>query len=91
MGVYSWTDIIGPNPGTFAGLSVAFRTGASHGLENGAVIRPHAALHVIIGHNHGPSVSTQIAAVRAALLGEGSGKTREAFVQAANVSHQKVC
>jgi hypothetical protein len=82
---WSWTDVVGPNPGTFAGISVAFRTGAAHGLEKGAVLKAHAALHVIIGHNGGTSVSTQVAAVRSALLGNGTGTTKEFFVKAAEV------
>ena len=83
---WSWTDILGPEPGTFAGLSVAFRTGASHGLERDAVIKAHAALHVIVGHNGGPSVSTQIAAIRSSLLGGDDSSTRTAFMQVAKVS-----
>ncbi|OAX43328.1 composite domain of metallo-dependent hydrolase [Rhizopogon vinicolor AM-OR11-026] len=57
--------------GLIAGLSTVFSTGAAHRLENGAVIQDVAALHVQIGHsNKGPSVSTQIAALRNMLLGD---------------------
>lgn len=60
--------------GLVAGLSTVFSTGAAHRLENGAVIQDVAALHVQIGHsNKGPSVSTQIAALRNMLLGAHSG------------------
>lgn len=59
--------------GLIAGLSTAFSTGAAHRLEDGAVIQDVAALHVQIGHsNQGPSVSTQIAALRNMLLGDKS-------------------
>ncbi|KAG0707315.1 composite domain of metallo-dependent hydrolase [Suillus ampliporus] len=60
--------------GLIAGLSTAFSTGAAHRLEDGAVIQDVAALHVQIGHSsNGPSVSTQIAALRYLLLGNQSG------------------
>ncbi|KAJ8582701.1 composite domain of metallo-dependent hydrolase [Rhizopogon salebrosus TDB-379] len=59
--------------GLIVGLSTMFSTGAAHRLEGGAVIQDVAALHVQIGHsNIGPSVSTQIAALRNILLGEES-------------------
>jgi hypothetical protein len=59
--------------GLIVGLSTIFSTGAAHRLEDGAIIQDVAALHVQIGHsNKGPSVSTQIAALRNILLGEES-------------------
>ncbi|KAG9086281.1 hypothetical protein FRC06_003164, partial [Ceratobasidium sp. 370] len=54
--------------GMFSGASVAFRTGAAHKLEEGAVINPLAALHLSIGHGAGVSVATQIATLRRLLL-----------------------
>lgn len=60
-----------------------FSTGAAHRLEDGAVIQDVAALHVQIGHsNRGPSVSTQIAALRNILLGDKSSTT---FAEVAKV------
>lgn len=51
--------------GLIAGLSTVFSTGATHRLENGAVIQDIVALHVQIGHSGGgPSISTQIATLR---------------------------
>ncbi|KAG9118853.1 hypothetical protein FRC07_006429, partial [Ceratobasidium sp. 392] len=54
--------------GMFSGASVAFRTGAEHRLEEGAVINPLAALHLSIGHGSSVSVATQIATLRRLLL-----------------------
>lgn len=57
--------------GFFRGVSVAFRTGARHVLEKGAVIKEAAALHVTIGHYklvQRPSISTQVAELRLRLL-----------------------
>lgn len=68
--------------GLISGLSTAFSTGAAHRLEDGAVIQDVVALHVQIGHsNQGPSVSTQIAALRNMLLGDKSSTT---FAEVAN-------
>ncbi|KAF9006581.1 carbohydrate esterase family 9 protein [Cyathus striatus] len=58
-----------------AGLSVTFRTGASHAMESGAIIQDVVALHVVIGrahpvfHDKSISVSTQVAALRRLLFG----------------------
>lgn len=62
--------------GHFAGLSVGFNPGASHGLEKGAIIQEVAALHVSVGHLGGarPSISTQIAALRNMLLHPDDGE-----------------
>ncbi|KAG8680359.1 hypothetical protein FRC09_018304, partial [Ceratobasidium sp. 395] len=54
--------------GMFSGASVAFRTGAAHKLEDGAVINPLAALHLSIGHGGSVSIATQIATLRRLLL-----------------------
>ncbi|KAH9846908.1 carbohydrate esterase family 9 protein [Lenzites betulinus] len=59
--------------GFLAGLSVAFSTGASHKLEDGALLQEIAALQVTIRPQGVPSVSTQIAALRNILLGETKG------------------
>ena len=63
-----------PNTPVISGLSVTFRTGATHALERGAIIQDVAALHVNIGRAHpfgglGISVSTQIAGLRRLLSG----------------------
>ncbi|GAA5934442.1 hypothetical protein JCM3775_000359 [Rhodotorula graminis] len=56
--------------GFFRGLSVAFRTGAAHVLEDGAILNEAAALHVAIGHFGGPApVALEIAELRSLLLG----------------------
>ncbi|KAH6915125.1 hypothetical protein BKA70DRAFT_566770 [Coprinopsis sp. MPI-PUGE-AT-0042] len=57
-----------------SGLSAAFRTGASHAMEVGAVIQDVVALHVVVGKSHPlipstMSVSTQIATLRRLLHG----------------------
>ncbi|KAH7928042.1 hypothetical protein BV22DRAFT_1083961 [Leucogyrophana mollusca] len=59
--------------GFLSGLSTVFATGAAHKLEKGAVIQDVAAIHIAIGHgNSGPSVGTQIAALRHELLGHAA-------------------
>lgn len=59
-------------------------TGASHKLEDHAVIQRVTALHASIGAVGEPSVSTQIAALRTALLGKLSGTRGEWYAAAAN-------
>ncbi|KAF8684214.1 Carbohydrate esterase family 9 protein [Rhizoctonia solani] len=54
--------------GLFSGASVAFRTGASHKLEDGAIVNSAPALHLSVGHGSSVSVSTQIATLRRLLL-----------------------
>ncbi|KAF8750694.1 Carbohydrate esterase family 9 protein [Rhizoctonia solani] len=54
--------------GLFSGASVAFRTGASHKLEDGAIVNSAPALHLTVGHGSSVSVSTQIATLRRLLL-----------------------
>ncbi|OBZ68120.1 hypothetical protein A0H81_11871 [Grifola frondosa] len=62
--------------GFLSGLSTAFSTGANHKLEVGALIQDVGALHVRVHHFGlaGPSVSTQIAALRNILLSKGKGE-----------------
>lgn len=55
--------------GFLGGLGTSFSTGAIHKLVDGAVIQEVTALHFSIGHfASGPSISTQIAALRRLLL-----------------------
>ncbi|KAG8730747.1 hypothetical protein FRC11_005897, partial [Ceratobasidium sp. 423] len=54
--------------GLFSGASVAFRTGAGHKLEDGAIVNSAPALHLTVRHGSGVSVSTQIATLRRLLL-----------------------
>ncbi|KAG6835004.1 hypothetical protein H0H93_005679, partial [Arthromyces matolae] len=59
--------------GFLAGISTAFDTGATHALERGAVSQEETALHVVLSHSLGPSVSTQIATLRRLLYDSTSG------------------
>ena len=64
----------GPSSHLLSGLSVAFRTGASHAMEAGAIVQDVVALHVVVGKSHPlipstMSVSTQIATLRRLLQG----------------------
>ncbi|KZT72054.1 composite domain of metallo-dependent hydrolase [Daedalea quercina L-15889] len=60
------TAVVAPQSyGFLAGLSAAFSPGAKHKLEKGAIVQQAAALHISIHYDAGPSVSTQIAALRA--------------------------
>lgn len=59
--------------GFLSGLSAHISTGASHRSEPGAVIQDVVAIHIAIGHYGGPSISTQIAALRNLLLGKIGG------------------
>ncbi|QRV94368.1 carbohydrate esterase family 9 protein [Ceratobasidium sp. AG-Ba] len=68
--------------GMFSGASVAFRTGAAHKLEEGAIVNPLAALHLSIGHDSSASVSTQIATLRRLLYknsAHGQGRVKTAL------------
>ncbi|KAJ7054512.1 carbohydrate esterase family 9 protein [Mycena amicta] len=58
--------------GFLSGLSTVFSTVAPHKLADGAVLQEIAALHVRVSLNSRISVSTQIAALRRLLLGEGN-------------------
>ncbi|RPD56489.1 composite domain of metallo-dependent hydrolase [Lentinus tigrinus ALCF2SS1-7] len=65
--------------GFLAGLNTAFSTGASHRLEDGALLQEAGAVHVAIHRVGSPSVSTQIAALRRLLLGETTGDVKVWF------------
>jgi len=69
------TGIVAPKASGFlAGLSTVFSLGSKHKLELGAVIQNDAALHVSVHYgSSSPSVSTQIAAIRALLLSPSNG------------------
>ncbi|KZT35524.1 hypothetical protein SISSUDRAFT_1064386 [Sistotremastrum suecicum HHB10207 ss-3] len=70
----------------FDGISVAFRTGAAHSLDKGAIIKSKAALHISISRSmfgSGPSVSTQIATLRRLLLRSPSDDAGNWFHKAA--------
>ncbi|CAE6451909.1 unnamed protein product [Rhizoctonia solani] len=66
--------------GFFSGASVAFRTGASHKLEDGAIVNSAPALHITVRHGSGVSVSTQIATLRRLLLKNIAKKNRHDLV-----------
>ena len=73
------TGVTAPSSeGFLAGLSTAFNTGLPHKLVKGAVLQDVTALHVAVGFSS-PSVSTQIAALRSLLLGQGVGKLASYF------------
>lgn len=84
--------LAGPDAHIISGLSVAFRTGAAHSMQRGAIIQDIAALHVVVGHSYpitrGFSVSTQVAALRRLLYGWESAdqETGTWFKKAAEVS-----
>lgn len=65
--------------GFLAGLSTYFSLGADHKLQKGAVLQDVTAVHVTIGLNQGPSVSTQIAALRSSLLANTDDDTHAQF------------
>lgn len=74
------TGIVAPqSSGFLAGLNTAFSTGARHKLAEGAVVYEAGAVHVAIHPGGSQSVSTQIAALRALLLGETSGDLQTWF------------
>jgi hypothetical protein len=75
-----------------AGLSTTFQTGATHGLEEGAIVKEVTALHVTVAHaapwagNTGwPAVSVQIAALRKLLTGNETDESGKYFAKAAQV------
>ncbi|KAI0746218.1 composite domain of metallo-dependent hydrolase [Daedaleopsis nitida] len=74
------TGIVAPqSSGFLAGLNTAFSTGARHKLAEGAIVYEAGAVHIAIHQVGSPSVSTQIAALRALLLGEASGDLQAWF------------
>ena len=80
------TAIVSPKyAGFLSGLSTVFSTGASHQLEHGAIIEETAALHIGIHYGLGPSVSTQVAALRHLLLGHGRGQLGQWFRKVSEV------
>ncbi|KAH7339931.1 hypothetical protein B0J17DRAFT_570590 [Rhizoctonia solani] len=72
--------------GLFSGASVAFRTGAAHKLEDGAIVNSAPALHLAVRHGSGVSVSTQIATLRRLLL-KNIPKSRHGLVAKALGGH----
>ncbi|CAE6350761.1 unnamed protein product [Rhizoctonia solani] len=69
--------------GFFSGASVAFRTGASHKLEDGAIVNSAPALHLTVEHGSSVSVSTQIATLRRLLLKNVAKKNKHGLVSKA--------
>lgn len=66
--------------GLLGGLGTHFSLGARHKLEDGAVLNDVTAVHVAVLHQDGgPSVSTQIAALRRLLLGPYTGERGASF------------
>ena len=63
------TAITAPTGNGFLhGVSTAFSAGSPNALATGAVLQEETALHVSISLSLGPSVSTQIAALRTQLF-----------------------
>ncbi|KZS86725.1 carbohydrate esterase family 9 protein [Sistotremastrum niveocremeum HHB9708] len=62
------TAISSPSGSFLRGISTAFNTGADHALEPGAIVKDAVALHVSVSPHFGPSVSSQIAALKTLLL-----------------------
>ncbi|KAF8438173.1 hypothetical protein L210DRAFT_3482342 [Boletus edulis BED1] len=66
--------------GLLGGVGTYFSLGAKHKLEDGAVLNDVTAVHVTVAHQDGgPSVSTQIAALRRLLLGPYTGERGASF------------
>ncbi|KAF8897044.1 carbohydrate esterase family 9 protein [Gymnopilus junonius] len=63
----------------FGGLGTSFSLGASHKLEEGAIVQAVTAVHMSIRHSSKLSVSTQIAALRRLLLGSHEGDVGDSF------------
>ncbi|KAG8958226.1 hypothetical protein FRC03_009340 [Tulasnella sp. 419] len=69
----------------FSGLSVAFSNGAAHALEEGAIVKEIAALHIqISAGGKGPSVSTQIGLLRRLLTSKGEATPLRWFTKVAS-------
>ncbi|GJJ06667.1 hypothetical protein Clacol_000862 [Clathrus columnatus] len=78
------TGIVAPSSnGVFLGLGTAFSTGMSNKVEHGAVLQHVTAVHVAIARGTKTSVSSQITALRRAILGtgqqQGDGDEKEIF------------
>ncbi|OCH94307.1 hypothetical protein OBBRIDRAFT_789441 [Obba rivulosa] len=77
------SSLFGGSNAVLGGLSTTFRTGAFNGFEDGALVKPITALHLVVGRPTpyagsraagappGPSLSTEIAAIRRLLLNPG--------------------
>jgi hypothetical protein len=71
--------------GFTGGLGTAYSTGAPHKLAKGAVVKGVTGLHVAVRHFGNPSVSSQIAALRALLLKPSDDETGKWFKEVVNV------
>ena len=82
------TGITAPKSrGIISGLSGAFDLGAPHKLAKGAIVQEVVAVHVSVGHMGAtPSISSQVAALRRLLQGEGVGEVGKWFAKVAKVS-----
>ncbi|KAH7106017.1 hypothetical protein BKA62DRAFT_348554 [Auriculariales sp. MPI-PUGE-AT-0066] len=67
------------DPDFVRGLSTAFSLGATHRLQQGAIVKELVALHILIERGFEQSVSTRISALRRLLLGAGVGDLGDAF------------
>jgi imidazolonepropionase-like amidohydrolase len=68
------TAITAPSgTGFLQGLSTAFSVGSRNAVAPGAILQEETALHITISPSLGPSVSTQIAALRSQLFGSSEG------------------
>ncbi|ESK97124.1 carbohydrate esterase family 9 protein [Moniliophthora roreri MCA 2997] len=65
--------------GFLSGLGTLFSTGASHKLEEGALIQETTGLHVSVRHYGTPGVSTQIGVLRRMLLNPPEGALGDQF------------
>lgn len=74
--------------GLIQGASVAFRTGAAHKLEAGAIARREVALHARIVHDskeENAMVSTKVATLRKLLLGGLEADKHSIYARVAKV------
>lgn len=83
------TNIEAPSSnGLIQGVSVAFRTGAAHKLEAGAIAQREVALHARIIHDEtgqNALVSTKVATLRRLLLGGLSGDKGSIYARVVKV------
>lgn len=81
------TAVVSPiSGGLLGGLGTYFSLGAKHKLEHEAVLDDVTAVHVAVLHRgEGPSVSTQISALRRLLLGPYTGERGASFEAVAKV------
>jgi hypothetical protein len=85
----TWGIVAPKSRGFLSGLSTVFTTGTAHKLQRGAAVQSIAALHVAIGAGS-PSVSTQVAALRRLLLGNGHGELAAQFDDVVKVCSYEV-